>query len=157
MKLPLNYTCVAAQNTDSIAIKNVIFTSLQEYGLPIDPGKTDADLNAPADFYQEGYFGLIKDPQKQIVGTFGILEYEKGVGEIRKMYLLQEHRRKGIGHFMMQFLFQKAKELSFHRVVLETATVLEEAIIMYEKYGFQLDPSAPHTARCDRMYFLDLA
>lgn len=153
MELPEGFTYEKGKNEDSESIKKVIFTTLIEYGLPVDPGATDADLNQPADFYSEGFFGVINNKKGEIVGTFGLLEYKPNIVEIRKMYLLKEYRGLGIGRFMMNFLLQKAKEMNYSEVMLETATSLKEAIIMYEKYGFVLDEEAPHTCRCDRMYF----
>ncbi|MGK0389173.1 MAG: putative acetyltransferase [Maribacter sp.] len=156
MKLPKGFSYEKGLNKDAEAIKNVIFTTLIEYGLPIDPNATDSDLDQPEDFYKDGFFGVIKNEAGEIVGTFGLLEYQKGIVEIRKMYLLKACRGKGIGKFMMNFLMEKAKEMTYEKVMLETATALKEAIVMYEKYGFELKKEAPHTNRCDRMYFKDL-
>jgi putative acetyltransferase len=156
MKLPKGFSCEEGLNKDNEAIKHVIFTTLIEYGLPLDPNVTDSDLDQPANFYKEGFFGVIKNKDRDIVGTFGLLEYQEGIVEIRKMYLLKEYRGKGIGKFMMNFLMAKAREMGYEKVMLETASALKEAILMYEKYGFVLAEEAPHTCRCDRMYFKNL-
>ena len=156
MKLPKGFYYEKGLNKDSEAIKNVIFPTLIEYGLPLDPNATDSDLDLPEDFYKDGFFGVIKNETEEIVGTFGLLEYQKGIVEIRKMYLLKKYRGKGIGKFMMNFLMAKAREMKYEKVMLETASSLKEAIAMYEKYGFELAKEAPHTCRCDRMYFKDL-
>ena len=156
MELPAGFTYEKGKNQDAERIKEVIFTVLKEYGLPIDPGMTDADLDQPADFYQTGFFGVIKNKEGIIVGTFGLLEHEQGVVEIRKMYLLKPYRGMGIGKFMMDFLLQKAQKMAFRKIMLETATALKEAILMYEKYGFVLDGKAPHTDRCDRVYYKEI-
>lgn len=156
MQLPQGFTYANGLNQDSESIKKVIFTTLSEYGLPLDPDATDADLNEPEDFYKDGFFGVIKNEKKEIIGTFGLLEYKPGIVEIRKMYLLKAYRGLGIGRFMMDLLLQKAKEMKYTQVMLETATALKEAIVMYEKYGFELDQEAPHTNRCDRMYFKEI-
>jgi len=156
MELPLGFTYEKGLNQDSEAIKEVIFTTLLEYGLPVDPGETDADLDQPEDFYKDGFFAVIKNKEQVIIGTFGLLEYKPGIVEIRKMYLFKAYRGMGIGRFMMNFLLQKAKEMGYSQIMLETATSLKEAIAMYEKYGFVLDEEAPHTCRCDRMYFKEI-
>ena len=49
-----------------------------------------------------------------------------------------------------------ARGLGFERVELETASVLKEAMAMYEKAGFVRQPHAPHVPRCDRVYALEL-
>ncbi len=156
MELPKGYTFRKAMDEDAKDVLHVVFTALQEYGLVPEPDKTDVDLKAPATFYKDGFFGVIEDPEGKIIGTFGLLEHEPGVSEIRKMYLLKEARGKGIGKFMLTFLLNKSKELGFSKAMLETASPLVEAIGLYEKYGFEEDPNIPYTERCDKMYFLDL-
>jgi len=156
MNLPKGFTHHKGLNIDATRIQEVVFTVLKEYGLPVDPNSTDSDLSQPEDFYKDGFFGVVKNPEGIIVGTFGLLEHEPGIVEIRKMYLLSSYRGMGIGKFMMNFLFAKAKELGYSQVMLETASELKEAIFMYEKYGFVLDEEAPQTCRCDRVYYKKL-
>ncbi len=156
MELPENFHWRPAKNEDATHVKQVIFSVLEEYGLKVDASKTDADLDKSADYYKDGFFGVVLNAHDEIVGTFGLLEHEPGVVEIRKMYLLPTYRGMGIGRFMMHFLLAKAKELGYGKVMLETASSLKEAVAMYEKYGFVLDEKKPYTDRCDKMYSLDL-
>lgn len=156
MILPKGFKHTKGLNVDAERIQYVVFTTLKEYGLPVDPGCTDNDLSIPEDFYKDGYFAVIRNESDEIIATFGLLEYEPDVVEIRKMYLLKEYRGRGIGKYMMDFLLSKAKEMGYPTVMLETASALVEAIAMYEKYGFKLDEETPHTERCDRVYYLTL-
>jgi hypothetical protein len=41
-------------------------------------------------------------------------------------------------------------------MVLETATVLTEAIALYRRYGFEPYQAAHVSSRCDQTYALDL-
>ncbi len=154
MHLHQNYTWREVTNKDSEAVKNVIFPVLTEYGLPLDKDCTDSDLNYPADFYKAGFFGVILTKEEQeIVGTFGLLPHGEDSVEIRKMYLLPEHRGKGIGRFMLKFLLDLAKKRGYKKAILDTASSLVEAINMYEKYGFVRDDSLLEVERCDRAYY----
>ncbi len=58
---------------------------------------------------------------------------------------------------MLEDALAKAKQLGFARITLETASVLKEAIRLYESYGFK--PFQPNhlSCRCDQAYMLDLA
>ncbi len=156
IQLPKGFTWREAKNEDSEEIKNLVFSVLREYGLDVDPKKTDADLDRPADFYKDGFFALLSNAKEEIIATFALLEYKENVVEIRKMYLLPAYRGLGLGRFMMRFLLAKAKEMGYSKVMLETASPLKEAVAMYEKYGFVLDEKGPHTERCDKMYFLEI-
>ncbi len=153
MYLHQNYSWREATNEDANAVKNVIFPVLMEYGLPLDKNCTDSDLNHPADFYKAGFFGVILTKEGQVVGTFGLLPHGENSVEIRKMYLLPEHRGKGIGRFMLESLLDLAKKRGYKKAVLDTASSLKEAIMMYEKYGFIRDDSLVEVERCDRAYY----
>jgi len=72
------------------------------------------------------------------------------------MYLHRDYRGQGLGKGLLDNALADARRLGFASVVLETASVLKEAIALYESYGFtpyQPDHLAP---RCDQAYILDL-
>ena len=73
-----------------------------------------------------------------------------------KMYLAPEARGCGWGRRLLEHALARAAELGFRRVVLETASVLQAAIALYERDGFQRYTSSHLAARCDAAYFLDL-
>jgi len=146
-----------ATNLDSQAIKNVVFEVLKEYNLDSDSSSTDKDLDAIEDYYllNGGYFGVIEEDY-DIVATVGIYKLNENTCELRKMYVLPNQRGKGLGRKLMEFSLDKAKELGFKHVVLETASPLIEAIALYKKYGFT--KYSPHhlSSRCDQAYELYL-
>jgi len=57
---------------------------------------------------------------------------------------------------LLEDALAKARQLGFARITLETASVLKEAIRLYESYGFK--PYTPDhlSRRCDQAYVLDL-
>jgi putative acetyltransferase len=72
------------------------------------------------------------------------------------MYLSQKVRGQGQGRRLLEYALAQAKEIGFRRVVLEMASVLKEAIALYQLYGFR-PYEAPHLSqRCDGAYVLDL-
>ena len=91
-----------------------------------------------------------------VVGSVGLYPIDRPTCELRKMYLHSAFRGKGLGRHLLDHALKRAKELGFSRVTLETASVLKEAIALYQSYGFR--PYAPdHLAgRCDQAHFLDL-
>ena len=48
------------------------------------------------------------------------------------MYLHKSQRGRGLGKFLLDSALAQARELGFTRVTLETASVLKEAIALYE-------------------------
>ncbi|MEA5472566.1 GNAT family N-acetyltransferase, partial [Spirulina sp. 06S082] len=71
--------------------------------------------------------------------------------ELRKMYLLPEVRGQGLGHFLLQQLEMAIAARGFQEIWLETATILKEAVKLYESYGYQISTGV-ETQRCDRLY-----
>jgi len=76
--------------------------------------------------------------------------------ELRKMYLRRDYRGQGLGKRLLEHALAEARRLGFKTVTLETASVLKEAIRLYETYGFK--PYAPShlSRRCDQAYELRL-
>ncbi len=148
----------SATNADTADIRRVASTVLLEYGLEIDCGGVDTDLDDVEAAYIEtgGVFEVIETDEGRIVGTGGMVPKGDGVAELRKMYLLREARGKGLGKTMLDRLIRKAKSAGFHRVELETTGVLTEAAGLYKRYGFRPIHREPAASRCDQALALDL-
>ena len=153
-----DYEVRSATNGDCDAIKELVFAVLREYQLQPDPNGTDADLNDIETSYLRsgGRFDVLVDSRGVIVGSVGLYPIDSATCELRKMYLSQQVRGQGQGRRLLEYALAQAKEIGFRRVVLETASVLKEAIALYQLYGFR-PYEAPHLSqRCDGAYVLDL-
>ena len=136
---------------------DVVKTVLEEYGLGWEVscgGCSDQDAIEVEKYYQQagGEFWVVEAAGK-IVGTGGYHPIERGnkAVEIRKMYLLPQVRGQGLGRFLLAQLEQAAAKQGFKEAWVETATVLKEAVKLYEKNGYQ-PMSGVETERCDRVY-----
>jgi putative acetyltransferase len=147
-----------AANTEIPAIKKVIFSVLMEYGLkPSESGK-DSDLNDIVENYfnANGFFGIVMDGDKNIVGTFGIYRLDTDVCELRKMYVLKKFRGMGCGKMILDFVIDLARKHHYKKIRLETITVLTEAVRLYKKYGFiEIKPTEIND-RVDQAFELSL-
>lgn len=147
-----------ATNEDGERVRGVVEAVLQEYGLDGDPEGVDADLvDLEASYVASGgLFAVLEDVRGEIVGTMGLYPKGEGVCELRKMYLKRAFRGQGWGKKMLEYLLVQAAALGFRRVELETASVLREAVGLYERYGFKPFVHAHLACRCDAAYALDL-
>jgi putative acetyltransferase len=91
-----------------------------------------------------------------IVGSCGIDPEEGGACELRKMYLRRDARGQGLGKRLLARAIAFARGRGFRRIELETASVLTEAISLYERSGFRPLPGRSRVARCDRAFALEL-
>ena len=72
------------------------------------------------------------------VGCGALKEYNSDTMEIKRMFVDQESRGKGIASGILVELEIWAKELSYKRCILETGIRQTEAIGLYKKNGFSL-------------------
>jgi len=148
----------AATNADCEPVRDLVFTILCEYGLKPDLGCTDADLNDIEQSYlaRGGVFHVLEEQDGSIIGSYGLYPMEPGTCELRKMYLHQGYRGRGLGRRLLEDALACARQLGFTRITLETASVLKEAIRLYERYGFRPCKADHLSCRCDQAYALDL-
>jgi putative acetyltransferase len=75
-----------------------------------------------------------------IIGGGGIFPTEglpTDTCELVKLYLHQSARGKGLGVALMDKCFEKAKELGYQKIYLESMPELNQAVSLYEKLGFE--------------------
>lgn len=153
-----NFTIRNWQPSDRPLAEKVIRQVLIEYGLPWQPDLADQDvLNIELFYLQTGGVFWVVTENDKIVGTAGYYPIDRQIQpgdssvEIRKMYLLPAARGQGLGKFLLIALEKHIITSGFNTIWIETASVLKEAVILYEKNGYQLT-SGVETARCDRIY-----
>jgi GNAT superfamily N-acetyltransferase len=146
-----------ARAGDEPAIRELVFSSLKERGLPTD-AHTDADLDDVYEFYVAGGgdFRILATEAGAIVGSIGLKPVDKRTIELRKMYLHPAHRGHHHGKRMLEWAITRSRELGFKRITLETAAVLKEAISLYTSHGFKPYDGEKCSSRCDQTYELDL-
>jgi putative acetyltransferase len=126
---------------DNPHIARIIKQILKEFGAN-KPGTVYFDPTTDALFElfsrkNAAYF--IAVAEGEIVGGAGVFPtpgLAAGYCELVKLYLLPAMRGQGLGLNLMEMCFQKARELGFSHMYLETMPELRIAIGLYEKAGF---------------------
>lgn len=75
----------------------------------------------------------------EIVGCGAVRPIEANIGEVKRMY--SKYSGKKIGQTILAFLENKAKEIGFTDLVLETRVKNDIAIQFYQKQGYKVIPS----------------
>jgi len=136
----------------------IIRDALAEYGLGWEPTGADRDvLEVEASYNAVGGEFWVIEQQGQLVGTAAYYPVERGekAVEIRKMYLSPAARGKGLGKYLLQELEKAIANRGFQEIWIETASVLKEAVKLYESSGYQ-PATGVETLRCDRVYVKSL-
>lgn len=71
------------------------------------------------------------------VGTCALIKMNDNAYELAKMAVTEKAKGKGIGWLLGQAAINKARELKAEKIFLESNTVLQPAINLYQKLGFR--------------------
>lgn len=149
-----NYMIRPWQVSDRQVVAHLVKTVLAEYGMAFEPAHTDRDaLQVESCYWQTGGEFWVIERYGHIVGSGAYHPSHRGKNavELRKMFILPPYRSQGLGRYLLKQLEQSAADKGFTEMWLETATVLQAAIALYESSGYQLSTGVD-TARCDRIY-----
>lgn len=83
-----------------------------------------------------GYIFMARH-NSEIVGTCALIKLDENRYELAKMAVTEKAKGKGIGWLLGQAAIGKARELRAETVFLESNTILEPAIKLYQKLGFR--------------------
>jgi putative acetyltransferase len=154
---PTEPTLRRATDADGPAVRALVFGILRDYNLPTD-AHTDEDLNDfDAHYFSRGGdFTVLTADGGRVIGCVGLFRAEPTTLELRKMYLDQAWRGRGLGRRLLEHALARARELGAKKITLETAQVLKEAIALYTRNGFRPSACGVHSCRCDLAMELEL-
>ena len=78
---------------------------------------------------------------KKAVGSGAIRKYTQDTVEIKRMFVSENARKKGIGSMILIELETWAKEFGFEKIILETGNMLPEALKLYKKNNYIQTPN----------------
>ncbi len=81
-------------------------------------------------------FAVVRDQEGAAVGC-GAVVLKDGYGEIKRMYVRPAARGQGVAAKLMRTLEDAAAAQGRHRFMLETGPTQPEALILYERLGYQ--------------------
>ena len=154
-----------------------------ELGLEFDPSK-DGDFTTPEKYYStpaRGAYcvlGFVPQPTAAgdprdateevppiIVGCVGLRDVSDPARpdvlgsdccELKRMFILPEHRGGGRGKLLLQWALGAARALGYRRMVLDTKRRLEAANALYGRAGFADCADYNGNPRADRFMAVDL-
>ena len=96
-----------------------------------------ADISASY-FNEPGGHFWVAEIDGQIKGMVGIQRRTREEAELRRMSVAADRRRRGIGGKLLETAEAFCREQGYLRIRLTTVSLLQPAIALYRKHGYQL-------------------
>ena len=138
----MEYSIRSIQKKDNPAIAAIIRNTLREFGAN-HPGTVYYDESTDhlfELFQQNGSAYRVAEKDGKLLGGAGIFPTEGlpvNTAELVKMYLLPEARGVGLGRKLIQHSIDWAATNGYEYIYLESMPELQQALKVYERFGFQ--------------------
>jgi len=70
------------------------------------------------------------------IGCASFKLYKNDIAEVKRVFVKEEYRGKGISKELLQHVESSAKEKRYKKLILETGAPLVEAMSLYKKLGY---------------------
>lgn len=131
------------ESKDNDILIRLVHKTLEEFGAKGDGfAMADAELLDMYKSYQhKGKHYYVVEMDGKVKGGAGVApldgEEESGICELRKMYFFPELRGKGAGKKLIDQCIEKARDLGYHAMYLETIPGMETAQKLYLSRDFK--------------------
>lgn len=78
---------------------------------------------------------MLKEDDK-IIGMGGLNQLAPDIGEIKRMFIKEEYRNRGLGKELLNKLLVIGSEMDYRTIKLDSVKFMEKAHELYEKAGF---------------------
>jgi GNAT superfamily N-acetyltransferase len=122
---------VASDSPDFVVLASRLDAELEERypGLAEDAPRASKDLEA-----------IVAYTGETPVGCGALCELESGVGEVTRMFVAPEARRRGVARLVLAALEARARASGYSAVRLGTGVRQPEALALYESRGYRRIP-----------------
>lgn len=110
----------------------------QEFKISFDMSMVlEADLIKLHQFVPPSGRLLMAKYQDKIVGCVCLKKISEDIGEIKRMYVQPNYRRKGIGSALLAAIIEEARFIGYSKIRLDSACFAKKAQTLYRSFGFK--------------------
>ena len=134
---PALFTIVKLGPPDIDAVKAVIQQYLIWLGIDLSFQNIEEELaDFPGKYREpEGVFLVAKDGDR-VVGCVGLRRISQQICEMKRLYVLDSHKGRGLGDALVRKLISQAREIGYSKMRLDTLSTMGAAQSLYRRYGF---------------------
>ena len=117
--------------------KRLIVEYAQWLNLDLCFQNIDDELESFPEKYKEpeGAFFIAKE-SSNIIGCVGIRKLDTGICEMKRLFVNDGSKGKGIGKKLVEKIIEEAKIKKYEKIRLDTIDTMEAALSIYYKNGF---------------------
>lgn len=75
--------------------------------------------------------------QGEVVGTVALKKIDERTVELKALYLHKDYRGRGLGSLLMSVSVNEARTRGFKKILLDSMLKYEDALRLYERFGFE--------------------
>jgi len=102
------------------------------------------------------HFWVAENASGEVVGMVGVQAPDDDCGEIRRLRVRSDHRRKGIGSALVEAALRFCQEKGYLKIELDTFVDREAAVRLFEKFRFRHSRSRKVGEKELMYFYLDL-
>jgi GNAT superfamily N-acetyltransferase len=95
---------------------------------------------------------LVARADSAVIGCAGLRLVTAEIGEVTRVFVMPEARRRGVGQLLLQAVEAAAREQRVSRLRLDTSSQLTEAQQLYRKHGYREVPAFNEGSHANRGY-----
>ena len=130
---------IEASSKNSIKYTRELFIEYADYlGIDLEFQNFDDELKTLlGDYAPPNGCILLAFFNKELAGCVALRPYKDKICEMKRLYVRQMYRGKGIGKALSKIIIEKATNISFYHMRLDTLPYMKEAITLYLSLGFK--------------------
>ncbi len=136
----MNHRIVIAETQEQFRTAQAIVAAYSEYlGIDLSFQNFAGEMAEFSKMYGLPSGSMIMlEVDGSIVGSVGLRRFSEGVAEMKRMFILPQYQGNGFGNSLIGSFVERARELGYKSIKLDTIPRLDKAFNLYRKFGFQL-------------------
>jgi ribosomal protein S18 acetylase RimI-like enzyme len=121
-----------------------------------DSGLDIDDIEAASMRPDGNQFWVAETEDHKVIGMIGVQHHDEDVGEIRRLRVHPEYRRRGIGSRLIEEALRWCEERSYLKITLDTYMDRDAALKLFQKFHFRHNRTRVVNDRELHYFYLDI-